>query len=91
MVSGERLAERAETSDERLAAAAIEGCGCGRRKPIPSEAESVEEDGDDHASVIAPFGDLDEPPFGVPDEPIAVPFAWEDVRDALEAARDDDG
>jgi subtilisin family serine protease len=62
--------------------APIEECGCSHR-PASSAAEGADEQADDEAGSIAPFD--------AAEETIVTPFAWEDVRDALEAARVDAG
>jgi len=67
--------------------AAGEDCGCGRRGEVtrtgtPAEGESGDEGSDDEDESIVPFE--------APDEQIKTPFAWEDVREALDAVEEND-
>lgn len=79
----------AEEILEAAREAVVEGCGCGGRsdeneepRDLPGEDEGGDEDWDDLADSMAPSE--------ATDEQITIPFAWEDVREALEAFDEND-
>ena len=87
--------------DESLGEAATvevadEDCGCNRRTTYPrtpqdpaESAASDDDTGTDDDTWAVDDGDV---PFAEPDEePVTPPYVWEDVQEALEAVRENDG